>query len=151
MKYASDDAFTWHPDGKSFVIVNDDIFVQKVLSKDFKASKYSSFVRKLHRWGFVRLTSGTGKDCFHHPQFQKDRYDLAGEITSAPNTKVPAKRTKRRRRSDTSTEGDEMDPAPVDQKHGRKQRNMEISEPDPFPPDTEDLGSIDDDVWDSDG
>jgi hypothetical protein len=35
-----------------------------------------------HSWGFVRLTSGTGTDCFHHPQFQKNKRDLAGKIVS---------------------------------------------------------------------
>jgi hypothetical protein len=46
-----------------------------------------SFVRKLHRWGFVRLTSGTGTDCFHHPLFQKGRKDLASKITCTPRDK----------------------------------------------------------------
>lgn len=36
------------------------------------------------RWGFVRLTSGTGTDCFHHPQFQRNKRDLASKITCAP-------------------------------------------------------------------
>ena len=94
LKYASEDAVTWLPDGKSFVVVDDDVFVQKVLSHDFKASKYSSFVRKLHRWGFVRLTSVTGKDCFHHPLFQKGRIDLAGDITSTQHSKQPTKKSK---------------------------------------------------------
>ena len=34
-------------------------------------------------WGFVRLTSGTGTDCFHHPQFQKNKKDLASKIVCA--------------------------------------------------------------------
>ncbi len=38
----------------------------------------------VQRWGFVRLTSGTGTDCFHHPQFQKNKRELAGKITCAP-------------------------------------------------------------------
>jgi hypothetical protein len=62
-----DDAIAWLPDGKSFVIVNPDLFCDRLLMNVFKESKYASFVRKLHRWGFVRLTSGTGTDCFSHP------------------------------------------------------------------------------------
>jgi hypothetical protein len=62
-----DDAVAWLPDGKSFVVVSPDIFCTRVLANVFKESKYASFVRKLHRWGFVRLTSGTGTDCFSHP------------------------------------------------------------------------------------
>jgi hypothetical protein len=84
MEYADEEAVAWLPDGKSFVIVNPDLFCDDVLNKVFKESKYASFVRKLHRWGFVRLTSGTGTDCFHHPQFQRNRKEMAGKITCAP-------------------------------------------------------------------
>jgi hypothetical protein len=84
MEFADEEAVAWLPDGKSFVIVNPDLFCDEVLSKVFKESKYASFVRKLHRWGFVRLTSGTGTDCFHHPQFQRNRKEMAGKISCAP-------------------------------------------------------------------
>ena len=76
----NDEAFEWLPDGKSFVVVNPDIFCKNILDRKFKQSKYGSFVRKLHRWGFIRLTSGTGTDCFHHPLFQRSRPDLATQI-----------------------------------------------------------------------
>lgn len=83
----TEDAVAWLPDGKSFVIVNPDLFVATVLAPIFKQCKYASFVRKLHRWGFVRLTSGTGTDCFHHPLFQKGRKDLASKIICTPRDK----------------------------------------------------------------
>lgn len=60
IEHSDEEAVAWLPDGKSFVIVNPDLFCDDVLSNVFKISKYASFVRKLHRWGFVRLTSGTG-------------------------------------------------------------------------------------------
>ena len=78
-----EDAFEWLPDGNSFVIVNWDIFCNDILDKTLKASKYGSFVRKLHRWGFVRLTSGTGTDCFHHPSFQRSYGELVKTIVSS--------------------------------------------------------------------
>jgi hypothetical protein len=78
-----EDAFEWLPDGKSFVIINWDIFCNDILDKTLKASKYGSFVRKLHRWGFVRLTSGTGTDCFHHPLFQRSLGELVKSIASS--------------------------------------------------------------------
>ena len=49
IEYADNEAVAWLPDGKSFVIVNPDMFCDKVLSKAFRESKYTSFVRKLHR------------------------------------------------------------------------------------------------------
>ena len=84
MENSDEEAVAWLPDGKSFVIVNPDLFCDEVLNKVFKESKYASFVRKLHRWGFVRLTSGTGTDCFHHPMFQRNKRELAGKITCTP-------------------------------------------------------------------
>lgn len=87
MEHSSEDAVAWLPDGKSFVIVSANLFVDTVLNKVFKEAKYASFVRKLHRWGFVRLTSGTGTDCFHHPLFQRNRRDLASRITCTPRDK----------------------------------------------------------------
>ena len=53
--HGEEDAVAWLPDGKSFVIVNDDLFVEQVLGKVFKESKYTSFVRKLHRYVTARV------------------------------------------------------------------------------------------------
>jgi len=80
----NEEAIAWLPDGKSFVIVQPDLFCAEVLRGVFKESKYASFVRKLHRWGFVRLTSGTGTDCFHHPMFQQNQMELASRIVCTP-------------------------------------------------------------------
>lgn len=74
----------WLPDGRSFVIVHPENFIDKIVSLTFKNSKYASFVRKLNRWGFARLTSGTGTDCFYHPLFQRDRIDLAAQMLCMP-------------------------------------------------------------------
>mmetsp|Transcript_4100 Transcript_4100/g.9540 ORF Transcript_4100/g.9540 Transcript_4100/m.9540 type:complete len:170 (+) Transcript_4100:230-739(+) len=84
MEHGTPESIAWLPDGKSFVIVNPDLFCHEVLDKTFKETKYSSFVRKLHRWGFVRLTSGTGTDCFHHPQFQRNKKEMAGKMVCVP-------------------------------------------------------------------
>lgn len=83
-EYYDESIIAWLPDGKSFVVVDPDLFVENVLSQTFKGGKYSSFVRKLNRWGFSRLISGTGMDCFHNPLFQRDRPELCGLITSNP-------------------------------------------------------------------
>jgi len=77
---SNDAAFEWLPDGKSFVVVDSAFFCKEILDRKFKQSKYGSFVRKLHRWGFIRLTSGTGTDCFHHPLFQRSRPELVSQI-----------------------------------------------------------------------
>jgi hypothetical protein len=46
----NEDVVGWLPDGKSFVIVSPEKFMNQVLGKEAKnTTKYSSFVRKLHR------------------------------------------------------------------------------------------------------
>ena len=79
--YYDETMIAWLPDGKSIVVVDPQEFCDKVLSKAFRRGKYSSFVRKLNRWGFSRLISGTGMHCFHHPLFQRNRMDLCELIT----------------------------------------------------------------------
>ena len=69
---------------------------REVLNKIFKEAKYASFVRKLHRWGFVRLTSGTGTDCFHHPLFQRNKKEMAGKITCTPRGEKDKERSSER-------------------------------------------------------
>jgi hypothetical protein len=78
--------FAWLPDGRSFVIINPERFIEDIVCQTFKNSKYASFVRKLNRWGFARLTSGSGTDCFYHPLFQRDRLDLAAQMLCMPRT-----------------------------------------------------------------
>jgi hypothetical protein len=77
-----EDMVSWFPDGRSFAVVNPDLFVDVILKQTFKDCKYASFVRKLNRWGFSRHTSGA--DCFYHPLFQYDRMDLCAQIVCLP-------------------------------------------------------------------
>eukprot|EP00521_Asterionellopsis_glacialis_P006270 CAMPEP_0195281444 /NCGR_PEP_ID=MMETSP0707-20130614/749_1 /TAXON_ID=33640 /ORGANISM="Asterionellopsis glacialis, Strain CCMP134" /LENGTH=486 /DNA_ID=CAMNT_0040340327 /DNA_START=40 /DNA_END=1500 /DNA_ORIENTATION=+ len=76
------DILTWLPDGKSFVIMKPKLFTQKVLPIYFKDAKFSSFTRKLHRWGFFkRHLGGDESGSFYHKNFQRGRLDLADKMT----------------------------------------------------------------------
>ncbi|GKY91099.1 hypothetical protein MPSEU_000082700 [Mayamaea pseudoterrestris] len=88
---ANENIVAWLPDGKSFVIVDPKLFVKIVLGPVFKHTKYASFVRKLHRWGFQRMTSGSGTECFYHPLFQRNRKDLASRLTCTPRENITGK------------------------------------------------------------
>lgn len=52
----------WCRDGKSFIINNCDEFTRNVVPKFFKPTKFSSFTRKLYRWGFRQINRGLGPD-----------------------------------------------------------------------------------------
>jgi hypothetical protein len=53
---------TWCDDGRSFVIKDCDEFTRSVVPKFFKPTKFSSFTRKLYRWGFRQINRGLGPD-----------------------------------------------------------------------------------------
>jgi len=67
----------WSDDGRSFIIKDTFSFSQKVLCKTFyKNENVSSFIRKLHRWGFRRTIRGYNKHQFYHPLFMRDTPSL---------------------------------------------------------------------------
>lgn len=65
---------SWSDDGKSFNIKDRSALEQVVLPEIFRVAKFSSFLRKLYRWGFVRLrnkgSSGTN-DSYINPDFTR--------------------------------------------------------------------------------
>merc|ERR1719162_60503 len=71
----------WMPSGMSFNILKPKAFVAGVLPDEFKSAKYSSFTRKLHRWGFMRHYRGEEAGAFYHKDFQRDRLEMVEEMT----------------------------------------------------------------------
>lgn len=72
-------AIRWMPNGCAFCIVDSQELVDTVLPKFFKEAKYSSFTRKLNRWGFKHFTlpasepSGDKEmSIYTHQQFLRD-------------------------------------------------------------------------------
>ena len=84
MKVLSDkrnaDVITWMPSGESFSILKPKLFVAKILPTEFKTAKYSSFTRKLHRWGFVRHYRGEEAGAFYHKDFQRGNLELVEKM-----------------------------------------------------------------------
>jgi hypothetical protein len=75
----------WLPDGKSFIVRHPDDFTRKVLPKFFKSTKFSSFTRKLYRWGFRQVNRGIGPDdpiIFGNEWFQRNDAELMTKMRS---------------------------------------------------------------------
>jgi len=71
------DAISWLPDGSGFVILNRKKLLSRILPLYSKLSKYTSFTRRLKRWGFVCSSRGPGI-CFHsHKLFFRDYPELS--------------------------------------------------------------------------
>ena len=89
MKYADtrgkDFCVAWLPDGKSFVIKNPNEFTRAVIPKYFKGTKFSSFTRKLYRWGFRQINRGIGPDdpiIFGNESFDRNAEHLISQMRS---------------------------------------------------------------------
>ena len=75
----------WLPSGKAFIFVDTEKFVEKVMPLYFKKTKFDSFVRKLHRWGFRLVKNGPDNGSFVHKNFVRDRPELCCLIECVPS------------------------------------------------------------------
>mmetsp|Transcript_9618 Transcript_9618/g.10616 ORF Transcript_9618/g.10616 Transcript_9618/m.10616 type:complete len:222 (-) Transcript_9618:178-843(-) len=62
----------WLPHGKGFIIFQKKQFEAEVLPRYFKQSKFTSFTRKLNRWGFYRVSRGNEMGAYYHKLFTRD-------------------------------------------------------------------------------
>jgi HSF-type DNA-binding len=80
------DIIGWLPHGRAFVIYRKQDFETDVLPKYFyKQSKYSSFTRKLNRWGFVRVTRGPETGAYYHRCFKRGEHRLCMQMSCHSN------------------------------------------------------------------
>jgi len=78
----NEDFITWFPEGNSFTIVSKGQLERDILPKYFKEAKFQSFVRKLYRWGFRRISDSPKDTIFYHPMFLRDRPELCSRMRS---------------------------------------------------------------------
>lgn len=87
-----DHIISWTPDGLSFVVKKPSLLVSDVLPLYFKEVKYTSFTRKLHRWGFVKILRGKELSAYFHKSFRRGDFDGATQMhcskTTQPITKI---------------------------------------------------------------
>lgn len=74
------DCICWLSNNRGFIIKNKDKFANDVLPRYFKGSKYSSFTRKVKRWGFKRLPGAAGSTVYAHDKFKRDDLVLCVQL-----------------------------------------------------------------------
>lgn len=76
--------FVWLKQGTILMVVDREGFMKMLQENGLLSKKatYTSFVRKMHRWGFVRKTGDEGH-CFGHNLFRKGRFDLVAQLKSS--------------------------------------------------------------------
>lgn len=78
---ANADCIRWGPDGSSFFIVDKDIFARKIMPRlSTRQAKFTSFVRKLNRWGFSFVTKGPATGHYRHDYFHRDKPFLVSQM-----------------------------------------------------------------------
>ena len=83
-----DSIVSWLPDGKAFKVHDSTTFVNDIMPRHFKQTKYKSFQRQLNLWGFKRITKSTGPDkgAYSHPQFLRGQKSLCRHLCRQNNT-----------------------------------------------------------------
>lgn len=64
------------PHGRAFAVIDEGKFVEEIMPKYFKQSKWNSFARQLNLYGFVRMASGPDAGAYYHELFLKSRPSL---------------------------------------------------------------------------
>jgi len=75
------DVIAWLPHGKGFIIYKKKKFASELLPLYFKQSKFTSFTRKLNRWGFTRVTRGPETGAYYHKYFQRGDLRLCMQMS----------------------------------------------------------------------
>jgi hypothetical protein len=84
------DAITWLPNGRSFVVLRPDILSTQVLPRYFSSERcvrYTSFTRKLNRWGFRQISQGSECGAFFHELFLREDPDACLDMVCAKSRK----------------------------------------------------------------
>lgn len=75
-----DTIIRWTNDGKSFVILNTQLFEKTILPHYFSHNKFQSFQRQLHYYEFFRINKRGGSIFYKHEHFQRDHPNLRHKI-----------------------------------------------------------------------
>jgi len=131
------DLIRWADDGKSFVVLNEDEFANKLIPELFKHNNYASFVRQLNMYGFhkkvglsdnsMRASERKAKSPseYWNPFFRRGYPDLLWLIQKPKNQTASAKskpRGKSEERDDDEEYADEA--SGVDQTRPRPQLTL---------------------------
>eukprot|EP00979_Chaetoceros_neogracilis_P014770 scaffold4873_cov133-Chaetoceros_neogracile.AAC.1 len=95
------DILKWLPGGEAFTIVDKTRFASEDLPDLLKQNQFTSFIRKLCRWKFIRIPRRgpfTGNHVYYHELFRRDQPALCklmscnGNITSSLNVGIAQER-----------------------------------------------------------
>jgi len=93
---------SWLAHGRGFMIFQTKEFVEKVMPKYFKQTKFPSFTRKLSRWGFTRVQRGPEVGVYYHDLFLRDNPTFCLKMRSLRGKEGKVKKNIQSKRYQTS-------------------------------------------------
>ncbi|KAL7537475.1 hypothetical protein ACHAXR_007845 [Thalassiosira sp. AJA248-18] len=76
---------TWMPHGRSWKILNRELFSSFALPRYFGHSNHASFVRVVNAWGFRRISIGVDRDSYYHELFLRGKPSLHQRMKRLPS------------------------------------------------------------------
>ncbi|KAL7439503.1 hypothetical protein ACHAXM_006742 [Skeletonema potamos] len=78
---------TWMPHGRSWKILNRDLFSRYALPKYFGHTNHASFIRIVNAWGFRRVVNtGPDRDTYYHELFLRGKHNLHVKMKRLPTS-----------------------------------------------------------------
>jgi hypothetical protein len=68
---------SWQPHGKAFRVHQPEMFTEMIIPRYFKQTKYKSFQRQLHLYGFRRICKGLDKGAYYHTLFIRNKKSMS--------------------------------------------------------------------------
>lgn len=99
--------------GRAFAVHNESRFVKEILPRYFQQTKWSSFTRQLHLWGFTRIQNGPDAGGFYHELFirGKSAFCLYMKRVGIPSANVDRRKLKSRANESADPDFYSMKPA----------------------------------------
>jgi hypothetical protein len=76
---------SWQPHGTAFRVHQPDVFSRMVMPRYFNQTKYKSFQRQLHIYGFHRIGNGMDKGAYVHPMFNRNKKSMSLRMSCIRN------------------------------------------------------------------
>jgi hypothetical protein len=86
----SQNVVSWQPHGKAFRVHQPAIFARAIMPRYFKQTKYKSFQRQLHIYGFHRINKGMDKGAYFHCFFVQNKKEMSLQMTRRDKSKGTA-------------------------------------------------------------
>lgn len=91
-----DTIVSWVDGGKAFKVHKMKFFVNDIIPKYFRQTKYKSFQRQLYFYDFHRIQDGPDSGAYHHPKFVKGFKTMCLSILPKKNSNRRNRKTKGR-------------------------------------------------------